>query len=305
MRNDKRSSEPCSYVVENEVALLEFLLTAMTGKSRGEVKAALAHDAVFVNGRPTRRFDAPLRVGDSVQVYRGPVRKSELLQAAPIEVIYEDEAILAINKPYGLLAVASDTEGTRTAYRLMNEYMRQRDPNSRIFVVHRLDKDTSGVMIAAKSQEVQRILQENWSERVLQRGYVAVVEGTLKPEEGTIRSFLKENSIHRVYSDNSGEGTEAITSYRTRTSIGDYSLIDIRLETGRKNQIRLHMSEKGCPIAGDKKYGANSNPLKRLALHAHLLEIIHPITERKLLLEARMPAGFKLGSIKIKLSGGK
>lgn len=300
LRDDKRTAAPLSYSVEGDgEQLLNFLLTVMKGKSRGDIKAALSHGSVFINGRPMRQFDAQLKSGDMVQVYRGPVRQSELLQKLPVEVIYEDEAILAINKPSGLLTVASEAESVRTVYRIMNEYIRQRDPSTRIFIVHRLDKETSGVLLVAKSQEVQKTLQDNWNTFVLNRGYVAVVEGSITPPQGSIRTFVKETSVHRMYSSNrEGDGSEAITTYHTRSTNGVYSLLDIRLETGRKNQIRLHMSEQGCPIVGDKKYGAVTNPLKRLGLHAHLLEILHPVTGKKLLLEAKMPAGFKLGNIK-------
>jgi 23S rRNA pseudouridine1911/1915/1917 synthase len=208
-----------------------------------------------------------------------------------LEIIYEDEYLLAVNKPTGLLSVATDTEKEKTAFRLLKDSL-----GSPIYVVHRLDRETSGVLLFAKSAEIRDALQAEW-DRTPRREYLAVCEGVFNERKGRRETVFNESSAHRVYSINAeltGEGRRAVTNYEVLRDNGKYSLLRIRLETGRKNQIRVHMQEMGHPVAGDKKYGATGSPLGRLGLHASLLEAIHPVTKRPLIIEAKPDKKFKL-----------
>lgn len=209
------------------------------------------------------------------------------------EIIYEDKEIIVINKPAGLLSIATEAQRDATAWRQVTDYLQIRNKRARAFIVHRLDRDTSGVLLFAKNEEIKLALQEKWNEIVTCRGYTAVVSGEPPKEEDTITSYLLENKAHIVYSapKNKG-GKEAVTCYRKVSSRKGFSLLDIEIKTGRKNQIRVHMKEAGCPVVGDKKYGDGSNPLRRLGLHAGKLELHHPVTGALLTFEAPMPVEF-------------
>ncbi len=198
-----------------------------------------------------------------------------------------------IHKPAGLLSVVTDTQAARTAYRLTADYIKARDPRQRLFVVHRLDRDTSGVLLFAKDPALKNALQEHWNALVKQRGYWAIVEGEDIPDNGICRSALTENRAHKVYSSRDGAGREAVTRYRVLARQKGYALLGVELDTGRKNQIRVHLSELGHPVAGDEKYGAASDPLRRLALHAWRLSITHPDTKKELSFTATPPEGFQ------------
>jgi len=205
------------------------------------------------------------------------------------EIIFEDKVLLAVNKPAGLLSVATDTEKERTAYRLLKP-----GREGRLFVVHRLDRDTSGVLLFAKSREIKEQLQNSWEETALLREYLAICKGIFKQKQGRCDTILRENSAHQVYSVSHGEGKRAVTNYEVLRENENWSLVRLTLETGRKNQIRVHMSELGHPVAGDKKYGASGNPLGRLGLHASRLDILHPITHSPITLTAKYDKRFHL-----------
>lgn len=209
------------------------------------------------------------------------------------EILYEDRELIVISKPAGLLTVAADGPTTATAWRQVTDYLQLRNKRARAQVVHRLDRDTSGVLLFAKNEELKLALQERWNELVTLRGYTAVVSGCPAPSEGTVRSFLLENRAHIVYSAPERRGgKEAITHYRVVDSRRGFSLVDVRIDTGRKNQIRVHMGDLGCPVVGDKKYGNGTDPLRRLGLHAGTLELRHPKTGELLRFEAPLPVEF-------------
>lgn len=211
----------------------------------------------------------------------------------PLKILYEDNQLLAVDKPAGLLTIATAAERTRTAYYQLTDYVRRGNARRRIFVVHRLDRDTSGVLLVAKSEDMKRALQDGWNERALQRGYLAVAEGAPRDATGVVTSWLKENRAGMVYSaPKAGDGQQAITEYRLLGEKGGYALMALNLKTGRRNQIRVHLSDLGCPVAGDKKYGAATNPLNRLCLHAHVLELIHPTTGRPIRFDCPPPPRF-------------
>ena len=287
------------YPVNKEIELLEFLYQIYRDQSRNNVKSILSKRHVAVNGLPVTQFNYKLYKGDIVQVSkeqfdRSQVVKQEAKRKVNINIVYEDNDILIINKPNGLLTIESDHEKSDTAYKLVLEYMSQKDKNARCFQVHRLDKETSGLLLFTKSYELKELLTKNWNTLVKERGYVAVVEGKMPKKEGTIINWLKETDTHLMYdSKKQGEGLKAITNYQVIKETQKYSLLNITIETGRKNQIRVAMSEMGHPVVGDDKYGNPSDPLKRLGLHAQTLKFKHPITKENMSFKADIPAVFK------------
>ena len=272
------------YPVDGQDTLLPFLLSHVTGKSRNSVKSLLTRGQVQVDGKTITRHDHPLTPGQTVAVLpQGAGNKK-----APFPILYEDGRLLVIHKPAGLLSMATDKEKVRTAYHMATDYVRMSGPRNRVFIVHRLDRATSGVLLFAKDEQTKRAFQDNWDTLVLRRGYLAVVEG--RPP--SIRTLLRENAAHKVYSVRSG-GKEAITHYTMRSAGKEYALLEVDLDTGRKNQIRAHLSELGCPVAGDRDYGAATDPLGRLCLHAHALALTDPFTGEARLFQAEAPAAFR------------
>lgn len=275
--------------VGEETTLLPFLREQVRDKSRNTVKGLLSRGQVLVDGRVTTRFDAPLTPGQTVTLL--PEQAAEEAEL-PFPILYEDGELLAVDKPAGLLSVGNEKERRRTAYRMASGYVKAREPGKRIFVVHRLDRDTSGVLLFAKNEKIKRALQDNWDRLVLRRAYLAAVEGRPPRDEGSVRSFLHETATHLVYSGGRG-GKEAVTHYRVLAQAGSFSLVEADLDTGRKNQIRVHMQDLGCPVAGDRLYGARTDPMGRLALHACQLRLTDPRSGRILTLRAPLPEGFR------------
>jgi RluA family pseudouridine synthase len=210
-----------------------------------------------------------------------------------INIIYEDKFIIVVNKPPHLLTISTENEKERTLFHKVISYEKQKNKNNKIFIVHRLDKDTSGLIVFAKSEKVKNILQDNWDVLAKTRGYTAVVEGKVEKKKDTIKNWIKEKANFTSYtSDKPNDGKLAITKYELLNTSKSYSLLKIEILTGRKNQIRVHMNDIGHPIIGDKKYGAKTNPLKRLGLHAYFLELEHPVTHQILKLESQVPTEF-------------
>lgn len=278
------------WVVAEEIELLDYLYTVMANRSRNSVKGILKRGQVFVNGKATTQFDDKLQQGDRVQI-RTRVASDDF-KFKGISILHEDEDLIVIEKDAGLLSIASERERQVTAYRQLSDYVRDIHPQNRIFVVHRLDRDTSGVMMFAKSKNVQQALQNSWHESVRERTYMALVEGSVK-KGGTITSWLKENKAFMVYSSRRpNDGQKAVTHYDVVKSNRQLSLLKVSLETGRKNQIRVHMQDIGHPVVGDKKYGSRQNPIGRLGLHAHALAFKHPTTGEEMHFEAKTPSSF-------------
>lgn len=287
----RRPAKEYTYRVEQDCELLDFLLATLKDKSRTTVKSYLSHRQVAVNDMPTTQFNTPLHRGDRVTINYTTGYKT--FKHRRLRIVFEDEFLIVIDKGYGLLSMATKNEKTETAYRIISDYVKTNDPEGHIFIVHRLDRDTSGIMIFAKRQRVQEMLQRNWNDAVIERKYMAVVEGELSPAQGEVRSYLKENVAMQVYSTNDAEnGQLAITQYRTIAGNGRFSLVEVQLETGRKNQIRVHMHDLGHPIIGDSKYGSQCNPIGRVALHAASLRFKHPITGKMLHFESLLPEKF-------------
>ena len=272
------------YIVKENEILIEFLKKMFSNLSKNSVKSLLHNEKVFVNGNMTTKYNYELNVGDVVEI-REKVAKN-------IDIIYEDKDIIVINKPSGLLTVATEKEKNKTAYHLVMEYLKKKNKNNRIFIIHRLDKDTSGIIMFAKNERAKHLYQDNWNDIVKKRCYYAVIAGKMENKEGTIKSYLKENG-NMVYSVKDRSGKLAITEYKVLKEIKNISLLDINLRTGRKNQIRVHMKENKTPILGDLKYGEKSKLINRLALHAYKLELINPVTKKLLTFEVNMPNEFK------------
>lgn len=290
MEHYEKRREPTVYTVDEPDTLLSFLLSHVKGKSRNNVKSLLSRRLVAVDGVPLSRFDTPLTSGQQVSILSSSAPRADAL---PFPLLYEDEHLIVVNKPAKLLSVANDKEKVRTAYHIVTDYVRARRVEDRIFVLHRLDRDTSGVLMFARDAETKELFQSRWNEMVTRRGYLAVVEGVPKPDRDTIRSYLVETDTHMSFSGAPGKGAkEAVTSYQIVKAGNGYALLDISIETGRKNQIRVHMKEKGCPVAGDKQYGARTNPIGRLCLHANELSFTHPATGEQVTFKAKMPRDF-------------
>lgn len=274
-----------------DTTLLPFLLEVLADRKRTVVKEMLKHGQIAVNEVPTTQFDTELHPGDIVKV--NFTREFRVFKHRRIQLVYEDDDILVIEKGYGLLSMGNDRVKQGTAYSIMRDYLKWKDPRNKIFIVHRLDQHTSGLMMFAKSIEAKEAMQHNWNNMVLNRKYLAVVEGRVEEPEGTIRSYLAETSQFEVYStDNPEEGQLAVTRYKTLRCRNGYTLLEVELDTGRKNQIRVHCKDLGHPIAGDRKYGAKTSPIHRLALHAQTLRFVHPITRREMNFSTPIPPNF-------------
>ena len=277
--------------VNEESTLLKFLLTCFPNKSRNYVKGILGRGQIAVNGKVCKDFSQTLFPGQRVKALLNMAVTEDEIE---IPVIYEDDVIVGIDKPAGMLSVSTDNERENTAFHIINDYIKKRSNHGRVFIVHRLDRETSGVMLLAKSEQIKYMLQENWDDNAIHRGYIAIVEGKVEIPQKRIVSWLKQTKTLLVYSgDKQGDGKKAITNYRTRQTADKYSLLDISIDTGKKNQIRVHMKDIGHPIAGDKKYGAHTDPFGRLGLHASELIIKHPTSGEQMKFEAPAPTVFR------------
>ena len=280
-----------TFDVAEPARLMEFVASALPEIKRTRIKQMLAHNQVAVNGTPQRQFDLELQPGDSVKV--NFVREFKVFSHRRMKIVYEDDDIIIINKGYGLLSMGNDKVKEGTAYSILKDYVKWSNPANKIFIVHRLDRDTSGLMMFAKTPEAKEAMQHNWNNMVLNRKYLAVVEGAPEEAQGTIRSYLVENSKFEVYStDNPEEGQLAVTRDKTLSAGKRFALLEVELDTGRKNQIRVHMKDLGHPISGDRKYGASPSPIHRLCLHAQTLRFIHPVTRREMNFTTPVPSSF-------------
>lgn len=290
--------------VEQETILISFLQSKMGGMTRNSVKLMLSHRQVSVNGVVQTRFDYQLSNGDEVVIITGVVAKE--LTHPKLRVVYEDDYLLVVEKKEELLTVATHPDSREvTCFSILKRYVRQKNARAGIYVVHRLDRETSGLLVFAKSPELQHYMRDYWRQLVTRRTYIAVAHGLFDKKEGKIQTWLTEDDKTRmVYSSPVDDGGKlAVTNYKviaqtcfTRKSEeqpANYSLLELNLETGRKNQIRVHLTSIGHPIVGDRKYGNGQvPPINRLALHARVLEFIHPVTEQTLHFETIAPIEF-------------
>nr|MBD3623462.1 RluA family pseudouridine synthase [Sunxiuqinia sp.] len=288
-----RSKKPqtTTLVVNEREELMKFLIAQLPHKNRNNIKTLLKKRQVLVDGKAISQFNYLLKPGQKIVLDQAPT--SMATQMRGITVVHEDKDLIVVNKNAGLLTMATDKEKRATVYSILSNYVKDNNKDSKIFIVHRLDRETSGLMLFAKNEEMQELLQESWKETVEERSYLAVIDGKLDPAEGSYRSYLFESKVFKVHSTNDPEkGREAITHYSTLKSNDSYSLLKVNLETGRKNQIRVHLQELKHPVVGDKKYGSTSNPIGRLGLHAWVLAFTHPVTGKKVRFETSIPGSF-------------
>lgn len=279
---------------EKTIGLMEYAFTILPDAKRVDIKKWLKYNHFAINGKIQNSFDAPVAPGDVVEL--NFTRPFTVFSHPRIKIVYEDDDIIVVDKGYGLLSVGTESSkksNVETAYSILRQYVKSKHPSNKIFIVHRLDRDTSGLMIFAKTMEAKENLQHNWNNMVLQRKYVALLDGEMEEQSGVIRTHLAETSQHEVYStENGDEGKLAVTRYRVRKKGKGHTLAEFSLDTGRKNQIRVHARDLGCPITGDKKYGKGAGPLHRLALHAETIRFAHPITKMDMNFTSPVPSQF-------------
>jgi 23S rRNA pseudouridine1911/1915/1917 synthase len=281
---------PPARTVSQPSELLVYLFEAWPETKKKQVRSWLKFGSVAVNGRVITQFDHPLKPGDHVVIRPKAFAAPETKLSGGIRIRHEDADIIVIEKPDGLLSIASPSEPEKTAYAFLTDHVRQgnRLGRERVWVVHRLDRETSGLMIFAKNEKAKRALQENWDE--VEKKYLAVVEGALPGESGRFDSHLDESNPLKVYVTSPGSGARhALTRYRVMKKGGATTLVELTLETGRRHQIRVQLADADCPIVGDGKYGAETNPIKRLALHASSLRFVHPVTRGKMRFDSPLP----------------
>jgi len=266
-------------------------MTAMSGISRNKAKAILAGGSVVINRKIERHHDCPLVPGTVVEVHKR--RAAQDFKSKFVKIVYEDPAIVVVEKSIGILSMATNHHGF-SVKSVLDDYFHFSKQRCHAHVVHRLDRDTSGLLVYAKTLQAEQVLEHNWHNIVTDRRYVALVSGVLPHKSGTVESWLKDNKAYFTlsYPQDPGGGKWAVTHYKQLRTNGKYALVELQLETGRKNQIRVHLQSLGHPVCGDIKYGNGDDPIGRLALHAFRLDFYHPITGEPLHFETPVPKSF-------------
>lgn len=270
---------------------MAFLMKKMDGVSRTRVKALLSNRVVLVDNVIVTQFNHPLKPGMKVQISRE--KNKHEFRHPMLKIVYEDAYLIVVEKKEGLLSVATDHQKERTAQHILSEYVKRTHRNNRVFVVHRLDRETSGLMMYAKDEKTQHTLRDNWHDIVVDRRYVSIVMGEMERDQAQIRTWLTDRKLYVSSSNYDDGGKLSITHYKTIKRANGFSMMELELETGRKNQIRVHMSELGHPVVGDQRYGCEIDPLGRLALHAFKLCFYHPVTGELMEFETPYPASFR------------
>lgn len=296
MRNQNeasRNNEEFIYLqVNEEQPLLEFLLKSITHESRSKIKATLKGRGIKVDGKVVTQYDYLLQPGMNVAVSKRK-RDDMILKSRYVKIVYEDKYIVVIEKNIGILSMAAG-HSSLNVKSVLDDYFHKSHQRCTAHVVHRLDRDTSGLMVYAKDIRTEQILEHEWHDIVYDRRYVAVVSGEMEEDGGTIRSWLKDNQAYITYSSQTDNGGKyAVTHFHTLARTTEHSLVEYRLETGRKNQIRVHSADIGHPVCGDVKYGNGDNPIGRLCLHAYILCFYHPVTGKPMEFETVIPPAFK------------
>ena len=286
----KKKSQEIDFIVREECELMEFLMKAMDGISRTKVKKMLTYDLVNVNDRAVSQHDFLLKPNMRVTIKKSS--EGNRFKNFWVKIVFEDDHILVIEKKPGILS-SSTSPKDESVKSILNYYLDKSHQHANAHTVHRLDKFTSGLMIFAKSKKVALEFEEDWKERVYDRRYVALVHGELPKSQGTIASWLKDDSHYVTHSSQEDNGGKyAVSHYKKLKSGNGYSLVEMQLETGRKNQIRVHLQDLGCPVVGDSKYGDGSDPIHRLGLHAYKLCFKHPVTGEDMKFETDIPKAF-------------
>ena len=286
-----REGDYAHFVVQEQAPLLEWLLQNLN-ESRTKVKATLQGRGIKVDGKTVTQFDFQLQPGMKVAVSRTK-RNQHAFKSRYVKIVYEDRWLIVVEKQIGILSMAAG-HSSLNVKSVLDDYFHRSRQKCTAHVVHRLDRDTSGLMVYAKDIDTEQILEHNWHEIVYDRRYVAVLSGEMEQDEGTIRNWLKDNKAYVTYSSPEDNGGKlAITHFRVLDRTTEHSLVEFQLETGRKNQIRVHAADMGHPVCGDTKYGNGDDPLRRLCLHAWLLCFTHPVTGEPMEFETPVPTTFK------------
>lgn len=294
----KAANHYTTYTVRQPMELMQFLMTSIAGVSRTKVKEYLSQRMVYVDKEITTQYNYPLRPGQIVQVSKN--RHFHTLQSRWVRIVYEDAFLLVVDKKEGILTNALVGDRRENVKAILDEYVKRTNRAYTVHTVHRLDSVTSGLLVFAKRRDIQQIFTDNWQDIVTDRRYMAVVQGDMEKDSGTVSSWLTDNRMFVSYSmpyDNGGK--RAVTHYRTLKRKNGFSLMELKLDTGRKNQIRVHMQDLGHPVVGDSKYGSTvaaygtaADPVGRVCLHAFRLAFYHPITGEPLKFETPPPAQF-------------
>ena len=279
-----------SHTVERPAELLLFLFACRQEVKRAKMRHWLEHGSIQVNGQSVTRANHPLQIGDVVSIRAQGEVRGQRLWPPGMEIVFEDVWLIVIEKPEHLLSMASATQRDKTAYSMLTDYVRRGNPRSpeRVWIVHRLDRETSGLMVFAKTEAAKHALQARWDKT--EKRYLAVVEGHLPADHGVLTSHLDESGPFKVYSAPRSERTRhAVTHYRVMKRIATRALVELTPTTGRRNQLRVHLADAACPIVGDRKYGARTDPARRLGLHAGALHFTHPQTGELLWFASPLP----------------
>ena len=290
--NYNRPGEYDYYVVEHEGMLLEWLLENVKSMSKSKIKSTLQGRGIRVGQKIVTKFDYPLKAGMKIS-FSKTKQNNNVFKSRYVKVVYEDQYLVVIEKNIGILSMAAG-HSTLNVKTVLDDYFKRSGQKCTAHIVHRLDRDTSGLMIYAKDKQTEMLLEEDWHHTVFDRRYVAVVCGEMEEDEGTIANWLTDNSAYITYSspvDNGGK--YAVTHFHVLRRSTDYSLVEYKLETGRKNQIRVHSADMGHPVCGDIKYGNGEDPIHRLCLHAYVLSFYHPITHEPMDFETPIPNNFR------------
>ena len=267
-------------IVKENIQLYDFLRSNFDNLSKNSIKNLLHDNYVYVNDKCITKYDYEVKPNDIVYIK----------DSNNLDILYEDKDIIVVNKLYNLLTISTEKEKNKTLYNMVSSYVKESGKSNKIFVIHRLDKDTSGIVMFAKNENIKMLYQDRWNEIVKERCYYAVVEGIMKEKEKTIKSYLIEDKNLIVHSTNNKNGKLAITNYKVIKEKDNLSLLDINILTGRKNQIRVHMRENNTPILGDTKYGKGKE--KRMYLHAYKLKLINPKTKKLITFKTNIPEEF-------------
>lgn len=292
MTYDSKRGMYAVYTVEEDAQLLDWLIANLKGLSRNKVKDTLHGRGIKVNGKIVTQFDYPLTRGMKISVSKS--KKNDTFKSRYVNLVYEDPYLVVIEKKPGILSMAAGHKSLNVKT-VLDDYFRQTKQRCTAHVVHRLDRDTSGLMVYAKDMQTEQTLEHEWHNIVYDRRYVAVVSGEMEEDEGTIANWLKDNKAYVTYSspvDNGGK--YAVTHFHVLDRTTEHSLVEYKLETGRKNQIRVHSADMSHPVCGDVKYGNGDDPIHRLCLHAYMLHFFHPVTRARMEFETPIPSQFRM-----------
>lgn len=289
--NYNQQHEYDRYTVGKSAPLLEWLLENVKTASKTKIKQTLQGRGIKVDGKTVTQFDYELKPGMKVAVSKS--KRNDTFKSRYVKIVYEDRYLVVVEKAVGILSMAAGHSALNVK-KVLDDYFHKSRQNCQAHVVHRLDRDTSGLMIYAKDKETELALEQDWHHNVYDRRYVAVVSGEMEEDEGTVANWLKDNKAYVTYSspvDNGGK--YAVTHFHTLARTTEHSLVEFRLETGRKNQIRVHTADMGHPVCGDIKYGNGDDPCHRLCLHAYVLCFYHPVTHQPMEFETPVPVEFR------------